>query len=330
MLRIRHGWLVVLLAVSAVSACKKDEKSDPTASGPGGDKASSATAAADDLSLLPVDAELVVGINASQIQQSALWKQLVEPAMEKARAQHKMTKINDIKDKCGFDPTTAVKSIAIGLKGLDGGKPDGVIVVHGLDKTKSIACFDKMKDDIAAQGSEVTHDGDVTLVKDKSGETVGIAFVNDNTGVMVVGAKATVAGVKTVIAGGSGLKTSPAFVAMYSKVKSTDSVWFLASGALMDKASAIGAKPQGLFGSLNVTDGLSLDTSLKFESADAAAQVASKLKGQSQMVVTMVDKVDITSEADVAKISIVLSNQKLQALVAQAGAMFGLGGLVGK
>jgi len=328
MLRIRHGWLVVMLAVSAVSACKKDEKSDPSAPG-GGDKATSATAAVDDLSLLPVDAELVLGINAAQIQQSALWKQLVEPALEKARTQHKMTKVDDIKDKCGFDPTTAVKSIAVGLKGFTTDKPDGVIVVHGLDKAKSIACFDKMKADIAAEGSEVTHDGDVTLVKNKAGETVGLAFVNDSTAVLVVGAKATAAGVKTVIAGGSGLKTSPAFVEMYSKVKSTDSVWFLGSGALMEKAAAIGSKPRGLFGSLNLTDGLALDMSLKFETADAAAQVASKLKAQSQMAVAMVDKIDITSEADVAKVSVVLSNQKLQALVTQLGAMFGLGGMGG-
>jgi len=321
MLRIRHGWVVALLAVSAVTACKKDDKSDIAAAvgGPGGAGASAGKSSGDDLSLLPVDAELVVGINVGQIQQSA-----------KARDQHKMGKLNDVKEKCGFDPSTAIKSVAIGLKGFAAEKPDGVVVVHGLDKAKTIACTDKMKDEITADGSEITHDGDVTLVKNKQGETVAVAFANDSTMVMVIGANANAAGVKTVLAGGSALKTSPAFVEMYGKVKTTDSVWLLGSGGLMDKASAIGAKPKGVFGSLNVTDGLALDAALKFETPDAAAQVASKLKQQSQMAVTMVDKIDVTSEGDLAKISVVLSNQKLQALISQVGAMFGLGGMTGK
>lgn len=332
MLRIRHGWLVALLAVSVITACKKDDKSDIAAAvgGPGGAGGGKAASSGDDLSLLPVDAELVVGINVGQIQQSALWKEIAEPALAKARDQHKMGKLNDVKEKCGFDPSTAIKSIAIGLKGFAAEKPDGVVVVHGLDKTKTLACTDKMKDEITAEGSEITHDGDVTLVKNKQGETVAIAFANDSTMVMVIGANATTAGIKTVLAGGSALKTSPAFVEMYGKVKTTDSVWVLGSGGLMDKAAAVGAKPKGMFGSLNVTDGLALDASLKFETPDAAAQVASKLKQQSQMAVTMVDKIDVTSEGDLAKISVVLSNQKLQALISQVGAMFGLGGMTGK
>jgi len=92
----------------------------------------------------------------------------------------------------------------------------------------------------------------------------------------------------------------------------------------------IGAKPKGVFGSLNVTDGLSLDTKIQVETADAATAVAADLKQKSQMAATMVDKLDVTSEGDLVKVSVVLSNQKLQALIAQFGAMFGLSGLGAK
>src|SRR5262245_24044568 len=57
--------------------------------------------AADDLSLLPVDSEAVMGLNFSQLQQSALWKKFVEPQMMKGDFPQKMAQF---KDKCGFDP----------------------------------------------------------------------------------------------------------------------------------------------------------------------------------------------------------------------------------
>ena len=44
----------------------------------------------------------------------------------------------------------------------------------------------------------------------------------------------------------------------------------------------------------------------------------------------MVDKIDIANDADVVKMNIVLSNQKLQALITQFGALSGLGGLGAK
>jgi len=332
MLRIRHGWFAVVLAVGAISACKKDEKADPAAAGGGGAAAVGASAAAasgDDLSLLPVDSELVLGINVGQIQDSALWKQFAAPALDKARTQGKLDKLKEFQDKCGFDPTTSIKSVSVGLSNPGDDKPSGVVVIHGIDKAKAFACADKMKDDAAAKGTEVTKDGEVYLLKEKDkSETTGIMFVNDTTAVMVVGEKgATAAGVKAVVAGGSALKTSPAFVEMYSKVKTTDSVWFVINGKLLEKAAAIGTKPKAMYGSLNVSDGLALDMRMKLDSPDVAAQMAAKFKEQSAQAAAMVDKIDITNEADVVKMNLVLSNQKLQALVTQFGALFGLGGL---
>jgi hypothetical protein len=332
MLRIRHGWLAVVLAVGAVSACKKDDKSDPVAGALGGSAVpgtSASPASGDDLALLPVDSEIVIGINVAQLQDSALWKQFVGPALDKARTQGKVDKLKEIQDKCGFDPVTSIKSVSIGVKNTSNDKPDGVFVVHGVDKAKAASCVDKMKAEAAANGTEITKDGDVYLVKNKDkGDTTGIVFVNDTTAVMVVGDKgATAASVKAVAAGGGALKTSPTFVEMYSKVKTTDSVWFVVNGKLLEKAAAIGTKPKAVFGSLNVSDGLALDTRIKVDSPDVAAQLAGKIKEQTAQAAAMVDKIDVASDADVVKLNVVLSNQKLQALITQFGALFGLGGL---
>ena len=152
MVRIRRGWHVVALGlVLALSAaCNKDEKKsanpgDNTAEK--GDKAGVASSGGtvDDLTLLPLDSELVLGINFAQVQQSALWKQFVEPKLMSGEAQ---TKLAEFKAKCDFDPMASFKTVSVGLKGLGGNKPDGIIVAHGIDKGKALACFDKMKPEI--------------------------------------------------------------------------------------------------------------------------------------------------------------------------------------
>src|SRR5262245_27627147 len=135
MVRIRKGWLVAMAVVGlGTAACKKNEDkksadqpaADKTAdkkAEPGGSPAS-APSDGEDLSLLPADSEVVLGLNFAQLQQSALWKQFSPKLMEKM-----CKELADFKSACGFDIMTAFQSMSIGLKGL-GGKPEGAIVVH--------------------------------------------------------------------------------------------------------------------------------------------------------------------------------------------------------
>jgi hypothetical protein len=327
MVRIRHGWHVAALGLAlAFAGCNKEEKK-----GAPGDKtaekedkpgvASGSSGAVDDLTLLPLDSEVVLGINFAQVTQSSLWKQFIEPRMMTGELQSQLA---TFKAKCDFDPMASFKTVSVGLKVVND-KPDGVIVVHGIDKAKSLACVDKMKDEASKEGTEMTRDGDVLLVKNKNGEPAAVMFVNDNTAVIALGDKGNAAGVKQVAQGGSTLKSSPPFLDMYSKVKTGDSLWFLINGnaKFFEKAAAIGAKPKAVFGSVNVTDGLSLDMRMRMETPDAAAQFANMMKAQVQQAAKMVDQVDVTAEGADAKFTIVLSNQKLQALIQQFSGMFG-------
>jgi len=142
----RHHWVVVAVFAisSATIACKKKEESQATGSGatkssdPGAAKKDSPTG---DLGLIPVDAEAVVGVNWAQLQSSGLWKQFVEPEMLKDN--DFLKGLAQFKERCGFDPMTSVKRITMGMKGLGGDKPDGIVVLHGLDKAKAMACVDK-------------------------------------------------------------------------------------------------------------------------------------------------------------------------------------------
>lgn len=333
MVRIRHGMLVIALGVGLVSACKKDEKKADPAKGDvpaekGGAAPTAGAAAGDDLSLLPLDSELVLGINVAQVQQSSLWKQFVEPKL--AQSNDTMAKLAEFKAKCGFDPLASLKSVSLGMKGVGEDKPDGVIVVHGLDKTKSLDCFEKMKDEMTKEGTEYSKSGDVVLLKNtKQGDqTTALTFVNDNTLVAVVGTQATPDGIKAVVGAKSTLKTSPQFVDMYSKVNSGDSLWGLMNGnsKAFDKMGQMGAKPKAMFGSVNVTDGLSLDMRMRFDTPDAATQLATMAQGQLQPAQKMFDKADVKAEGNDVHVTVVLSSAKLTSLIQQFGGMFGAGG----
>lgn len=315
MLRIRHGWFVAALAVAAVAgpACSKDK--DKSASMEGGG-ASAGAFSGDDLSLLPADADFVFGVNTAQILQSGLWKQFGAAALKGPS----LGKLKEIQDKCGFDPVASVKKMTAGMRYTED-KPSGVVVVRGVDKDKGLACIDKMKE----PGAEVTRDGDLVFIKDRN-LTAVVSFVAGDTAVMVLGDQATAAGIKAVVAGNSGLKSTAWFEELYSKVKSNDSVWFVVNGKPMERAdSMIGSKPKAAAGSINITDGIALEGKIVLDSAEAATKVATELKSKSQLVAAMVDKIDVTGDGSVVSYAVVVSNQKLQDMVKSFGASFGLG-----
>jgi hypothetical protein len=128
-----------------------------------------------------------------------------------------------------------------------------------------------------------------------------------------------------VTAGNSALKSSPPFLDMYSKVKTTDSLWGLMNGSsqVFDKMGSMGIKAKAMFGSLNVTDGLSLDLQLRLETPDAAKQLTEMSKQQMTQAAKMFDQIDVSANGSDVKYTVVLSNAKLQALIAQFGPMLG-------
>ena len=341
MLRTRIGWLAAIAALGlAAGACKKnDAKGNQTGSGTAADKSATgdktqtadkgvatpvAVAGGDDLALLPVDSEMVMGLNFAQLQQSALWKQFAPKLMDKMSSG-----LADFKAACGFDPLDAVKSVSIGMKGLGGTTPDGAVVVHGPEKAKVMACMDKAKAEAAKKGSEVTVDGDVFMVKDKSGQNTAFTFVNDTTLLGVIGANATKDAVLAAAKGTSALKSSPTFVEMFSKINTGDSVWMLMNGnsPAFSKMGSMGVKPRAIFGSVNVTDGLTLDMRIRLSTNDEATQLVNMLKGQinNPQVKQMFDKLDVAADGSDAKFSVAMSNQKLQQLVGMVGGMMGGG-----
>jgi len=329
MVRIRQRWSIVLLGQllwvglgAGFAACKKD------GAGASGDKSSEASGApgGGDLALLPADSEVVVGMNVGQIQQSGLWKQMVEPKLAAAKGQAMMS---EFKEKCGLDPMKMVSSFTFGARDFAGDRPSIVAVAHGLDKAKLLDCVEKNKADLAKDGHEVTREGDLVMFKGNRGEPVAVQFTNDSTAVIVAGPSATAAGVKGVLAGGSSLKSSAPFLEMYKKLKTSDSLWGLASGKVME-GIPLDLKATAAYGSLNVTDGLAVDMRVRFATPDAATQAATMANAQTKQATQYFDKADATADGNELHLSIAMSGQKLAQLMPMlsmlAGGMPGMGG----
>jgi hypothetical protein len=314
----RLAWGVALSL--ALVACKKDEKKPETKPGSDGktvpaekDKPGAAPkSSGDDLSMIPVDSEIVMGVKFAALTGSTVWKQFVEPEMMKD--QDFVKGMKDFKERCGFDPMTTVTGSMFGLSKLDGDKPEGVFVLHGLDKAKTMACADKWKADIEKEGTTFKKDGDVILLHDNDAD-VAVTFVGDRL-LGVVGSKATVDGIKQVAAGGSGLATSQAFVDMYGKIDKNATAWFLGNGSakIFEELSSLGVRPKAIFGHVTVNDGLNGELRARLDSADQAAQTVKSFEGQIKAFASMVDKLDITADGADVKVQAAASATKLASL----------------
>lgn len=331
----RQRWVVVVLAISlGAVACKKKEaaKTDPGSGSataqptdPGAakqpDTAKPAAQAQGDLGLILVDAEIVMGVNWGQLQASALWKQFIEPEMKKDG--EFVAGLEDFKQRCGFDPLATVKHMAVGMKNVVD-EPEGVMVLHGLDKGKVLACADKWQEEAAKEKLTVKKDGEIVTVTGEDG-SAGFTFLGDGRMLVVVAKAVTADAVKQAAQGGSTLATSAAFVDMYGKINKTDSAWFLVNGnsKIFEEAQQLGLRPKAVFGSLNVTDGLAADVRARLESADLATQTVTNFQGQVQAMTSMVDKLDLAADGADVKLTAAASLEKLQNL----SKMFARGGM---
>ncbi len=276
----------------------------------------------DDLSLLPVDSEMVGGLDFQQLQASQLWKQFVGPMLAKNDVQKQMA---EFQAECGVDPMKIVTKVSFGIKGVGNPQPDGVIVAHGVPKAKLVACYDKIVKK-RGQSGDVKRDGDVLIVK-QSGGNVAFSFVDDSTALIVVGKEATKDGSKAIAKGTSALKTSAAFVELYKKTNTADTLWIIMNGSskAFDAMASLGIKPKAVYGSLNVTKDLNLDLRVRMKTPAEATNLSKMMNQQVAAAAAMLDKISVTADGADVKIAVLLTDAKLKQLAAQFGGMMGKG-----
>jgi hypothetical protein len=276
----------------------------------------SSPAFADDLSLLPVDSDIVGGLDMTKLQKSAAWKKYVEPLL----AQGDVKKgLDEFKTACGVDPLKLATKMAFGMKQTSGDTPDMVIVVHGMPKAKLTAC-------LAKPGADTKKDGDVFLTTPKDGQAMAFKFIDDTTAFAILGSKATGDNVRAAVKG-SGIKGSQAFMDLYKNTNTNETVWMIANGnaKMFDAMQATGMRPKALSGSVALASDVNASIRMRLESADKASQFATMAKGQVASAQALFDKLAVGSTGADVTVALSLGPEKLDNLVKMLGGMMGKG-----
>jgi hypothetical protein len=263
---------------------------------------------ADPVGFLPVDSELVLGLDIDSLRKSPLWPQLVGKLATAMGPSLRM-----FQDKCGFDPMATLHSITMGLKNLKQDVPEGVMVISGLDRAKLTACIATIKTKPGTTES-IVFDGDVILASNSTGSKSAFTFVDASTIVGAIGPAAGKPQLASVLASGAPLHTSPAFAELLKLTDLEASLWTVLNGSssIFDAAaSGIGMRPKAVFGSVTLAAGLTMNLRMRLETSAQAQQLQQMASGQIGMARAMFDKLDITTDNADVVVAVAMNEQQL-------------------
>jgi RNA polymerase sigma factor (sigma-70 family) len=278
----------------------------------------------DDLALLPADAELVLGIDVTRVQRSAMWQLLVAPALANAPGLH------EFEADCGFDPIASLASVTVGMKGMDKHQTtSGSIVVHGFAKAKAFACIKKhsAKHD---GGIELVIDGDVLLATSPDGtDHAALTFLDDTTALLVVGDDATKTGI-TRIAERRGAPAA-GYSDMIHEINTDDAVWLavadgspLLADANRELAEHTSIQVHGFYGSIDFSDGLVINAGARTGSPELVAKLVADLQRKLDELVAHgeiakhFEQLDINADGGDMIVSLAMNTSQLMSLASNA------------
>ena len=293
--------LVLAVALSSFGACRHEAaapiSNSPVEARPGW--------TGNDLDLIPADVELVVGINWSRATKSPLYAEIVAP---------QLAPVLDVFRPCHFDPLASLTSLTFGMRGIDDRTNEEVVaVVHGLPRDQTVACIEKLRPELEKDGSKLAFEGDVVTLVDTHSKLGALEFVDDHTAVLAIGPHGTPAGLAALAKQTTGLRTSPAFVEMYGKLRTSDALWGLINGTSR-AFRGMPVKLKALVGSLDATDSVAADVHLIMDSPADADQLAGLLRQQASQIQAFVDRFDISAVGAQVDVKVAMSHQKVSSL----------------
>ncbi len=313
----RHCMVVSLALLAGTAACKKDGADG--AGGAGG-------AAGDDLNVVPQDSDVVVNIDLAKLRSAGLYKDFGDKVLAKATKD-----IAEFKAECGFDPVETLKSVSLGIKMLDQKKARGSIVAHTSAPRDQIkGCLEKSKAKAAEKGTEIKIEGDVAYITSKDGDGfAALTFLGSDGVVLLLNDSAwTKEKVDAALKGGGSIKTNKDFTDMVGGLKKGQTLWFWVNGAAQfaKQAEAMGVKGKGFYGSVDVTNDLTMDLRGRMNSAEDAKATAELIKSQGAQAQMFLTKLESRAEGNDVRIDAAVTGSQLKGLASMMGMGAGGGG----
>jgi hypothetical protein len=289
-----------LALVLAVAGCFHDSSPSLSNGAPTND-------ANDQLAYVPIDSELVFGIDVAQLRGTALWKRF-EP-----RIVHSIGKdYDDVRAACGFDPLETGTYFTIGLRFNDEDHVSGVVVARGLPS--------KVLDCVATRfgkGGDVTRDRGVVVLRENR---MNIAWTM--IGDALIGHIDPVAGhdsLERVVTSGAPLRQSPVFMSLYDRLDHHAALWGAANGGSRALEFLKEERPKSVSGTMSVSDRIDWTTTVRMPSIAEAAKVKDLLQHDLDRAQGFVNELDMKAAGDTLTVHVVVDGDKLDALFALAG-----------
>jgi len=302
---------LALALASALAACHHDAAPTPPSnrlppSAPG-------AAVADPLGFLPIDSDVVIGINVRALRASALWAEY-QPRLTQAIG----PQLADVQRSCGFDPIQAIDSITVGA--ISKGQ-DAVIVIRGLDRDRTVACLERNP----IPDTTVTSDHGVLLLANKSGHRNLVTFADRTTLVLQGSTAPTPESLRTVLHSGVPLRGSPGFVGTFERLEPGATLWMVINGkaSFFDKFADAVIRPVAIFGTIRISDGFAAKAHVRLATPEAAAQATAMAQGQIGQAMAMFDRLEVAADADVMTVTAEMKLDKVRSLVAMVASLFG-------
>jgi hypothetical protein len=310
----KHCMVVSLALLAGTAACKKEGG----ASGSGG-------AAGDDLNVVPADSDVVMNIDLAKLRASGVYKEFGEKLLSKATKE-----ISEFKETCGFDPVETITSFSLGIKMLDD-KGRGSVVIHSsAPKDKLKACLEKSKAKAEAKGTTIKIEGDIAYMSSKDNDGfVALTFLgSDGVVALINDTEWTKEKVEAALKGGGSVKANKPVMDAIGALKKSQTMWFWVNGnaKFAKQAEQMGMKAQAFFGSLNVTDGLSMDFRARMATADEAKATADALKGQMAQAQMFFTKIESRADGNDFRVDAELTGSQLKGVASMVGMNAGGGG----
>lgn len=310
---LRHAAACVAVTSIAIAGCGGGSKAQPTGPSNKAGGALDVSAVDDVLAFLPVDSDIVIGIDAVALRSSALYQQF-EPQIIAGMGD----KLAKVREQCGFDPMKTIERAVVGGKVDENEKFIGVIVVRGVSGPKVLECIAETSKN---EGTVTTEGGTVTVDRGE-GEKTALTIVASNTLVMQFGPTVSAASLDAVIQGGVPLRGSQAFMGLFNRRESGSSVWGMINGnaPFMAEMAQAGARPKSIDGTLIVKDRFVGALRMTFATPDDANKVNQQMQQILPMVQGQFDKVDVRTDGAMIRADVIATDEQLKKLFGAFGA----------
>lgn len=273
----------------------------------------SASVAADALAFVPVDADIVLGVDVAALRKSALWTEY-QPMLTSLTG----PLLASVQKTCGFDPIQAIQSVTLGVLSKD--TANTVLVVRGLDHDRTIACLQAQ----VVPDVTVAVDHDIVSLTHSAGHDL-LAFADRTTMVLQGSRDGSPDGLRALLKSGAPLRSSPVFLDMFGHLEPGATAWLVVNGnaAMFDQLGAMGNRPRAIYGTLRLAAGLGAKIHFRMTTPEQATQLAATAQGQTQQVAAMVDRIEATSQGEVMTVSVEMSLDKLRSLISMIAMLAG-------